>query len=256
MGRPIAFASTGEKLDDFDQFHPDRMAERILGMGDVLSLIEQAERTMDKDVATKGAAAILEGRFTLEDFLEQLQQVRKMGSVSGIFSMLPGMPKDMKELSAAVDDRQIDQVEAIIHSMTPAERIDPTIIDGSRRVRIANGSGTATSDVNALLKQFKEMRKMMKGMGKGGGKGGLAGAMGGLGGMLGARAQAVARRASTRWPSWAPPVTWPGSPGRADGGFGRAGSGCPVPAGGTAAPPGDRPSRGARAGRKARAAAG
>jgi signal recognition particle subunit SRP54 len=185
VGRPIAFASTGEKLDDFDQFHPDRMADRILGMGDVLSLIEQAERTMDQDVATKGAAAMLEGRFTLEDFLEQLQQVRKMGSVSGIFSMLPGVPKDLKEVSASIDDRQIDQVEAIIHSMTPAERVDPAVIDGSRRVRIANGSGTATSDVNALLKQFKEMRKMMKGIGRGGGKGGMAGALGGLGGMLG-----------------------------------------------------------------------
>ncbi|HEV3281938.1 MAG TPA: signal recognition particle protein [Acidimicrobiales bacterium] len=185
VGRPIAFASTGEKLDDFDQFHPDRMADRILGMGDMLSLIEQAERSMDQDVATKGAAAMLEGRFTLEDFLEQLQQVRKMGSVSGIFSMLPGMPKDLKEASASVDDSQIDQVEAIIHSMTPAERVDPAIIDGSRRVRIANGSGTATSDVNALLKQFKEMRKMMKGLGRSSGKGGMAGALGGLGGLLG-----------------------------------------------------------------------
>jgi signal recognition particle subunit SRP54 len=108
-----------------------------------------------------------------------------MGSVSGIFSMLPGVPKDLKEVSASIDDRQIDQVEAIIHSMTPAERVDPAVIDGSRRVRIANGSGTATSDVNALLKQFKEMRKMMKGIGRGGGKGGMAGALGGLGGMLG-----------------------------------------------------------------------
>ena len=125
MGRPIAFASTGEKLDDFDQFHPDRMADRILGMGDVLSLIEQAERTMDKEVTTKGAAAMIEGRFTLEDFLEQLQQVKKMGSVSGMLSLLPGVPKDLKQASSAVDDRQIGQVEAIIRSMTPAERTDP-----------------------------------------------------------------------------------------------------------------------------------
>ncbi len=181
VGRPIAFASTGEKLDDFDQFHPDRMADRILGMGDVLSLIEQAERTMDKEVATKGAAALLEGRFTLEDFLEQLQQVKKMGSMSGMLSMLPGMPKDLKQASESIDDREIGRVEAIIRSMTPAERVDPAIIDGSRRVRIANGSGTATSDVNILLKQFKEMRKMMKGLGKGG----MSGALGGLGGMLG-----------------------------------------------------------------------
>jgi len=181
VGKPIAFASTGEKLDDFDQFHPDRMADRILGMGDVLSLIEQAERTMDKDVATKGAAAIMEGRFTLEDFLEQLQQVKKMGSMSGVLSMLPGVPKDLKQASSAVDDRQIGQIEAIIRSMTPGERVDPATIDGARRVRIANGSGTATSDVNALLKQFKEMQKMMKGMGKGG----MGGALGGLGGMFG-----------------------------------------------------------------------
>ncbi len=181
VGRPIAFASTGERLDDFDLFHPDRMADRILGMGDVLSLIEQAERTMDQEVATKGAAAMLEGRFTLEDFLEQLQQVKKMGSMSGMLSLLPGVPKDLKQASASIDDREIGRVEAIIRSMTPAERVDPAIIDGSRRVRIANGSGMATSDVNTLLKQFKEMRKMMKGLGKGG----MAGAMGGLGGMLG-----------------------------------------------------------------------
>src|SRR6202790_3605175 len=181
VGKPIAFASTGEKLDDFDQFHPDRMADRILGMGDVLSLIEQAERTMDKDVATKGAAAIMEGRFTLEDFLEQLQQVKKMGSMSGVLSLLPGVPKDLKQASSAVDDRQIGQIEAIIRSMTPRERVDPAIIDGARRGRIANGSGTATSDVNALLKQFKEMQKMMKGLGKGR----MGGALGGLGGMFG-----------------------------------------------------------------------
>jgi len=181
VGRPIAFASTGEKLDDFDQFHPDRMADRILGMGDVLSLIEQAERTFDEGVASKGAAAMIEGRFSLEDFLEQLQQVKRMGSVSGMLSMLPGVPKDLKQASSLVDDRQIGQVEAIIRSMTEAERIDPSVIDGSRRVRIANGSGTATADVNALLKQFKEMQKMMKGFGKGG----MAGAMGGLGGLFG-----------------------------------------------------------------------
>ena len=176
VGRPIAFASTGEKLDDFDQFHPDRMADRILGMGDVLTLIEQAERTMDKDVATKGAAAIMEGRFTLTDFLEQLEQVEKMGSISGIMAHLPGMSKEMKKASEAVDDNQIGQVKAIIFSMTPKERNDPSVIDGGRRVRIANGSGTTTADVNALLKQFKEMQKMMKGFGKGG----MGGALGGL----------------------------------------------------------------------------
>ncbi len=181
VGRPIAFASTGEKLDDFDLFHPDRMADRILGMGDVLSLIEQADRTLDKEVTTKGAAAIIEGRFTLEDFLEQLQQVKKMGSVSGMLSLLPGVPKDLKQASSSIDDRQIGQIEAIIRSMTPSERSQPAIIDGARRVRIARGSGTATSDVNALLKQFREMQKMMKGLGKDG----MSGAVGGLGGMFG-----------------------------------------------------------------------
>ncbi len=198
VGRPIAFASTGEKLDDFDQFHPDRMADRILGMGDVLSLIEQAERTMDQEVTTKGAAAMIEGRFSLEDFLEQLQQVKKMGSVSGMLSLLPGVPKDLKQASAAVDDRQIGQIEAIIQSMTPGERQDPAIIDGARRMRIANGSGTATSDVNALLKQFKEMQKMMKGMGKGG----LGGALGGMFGRGGPKMspQAMAEMASMGGP--------------------------------------------------------
>ena len=181
VGRPIAFASTGEKLDDFDQFHPDRMADRILGMGDVLTLIEQAERTFDQGVAEKAASAMIEGRFTLEDFLEQLQQVKKMGSLSGMMSMLPGMPKDLKQASSNIDDGQIAQVEAIIRSMTPSERNDPSTIDGSRRLRIANGSGTGTADVNALLKQFKEMQKMMKNMGKGG----MGGALGGLGGLFG-----------------------------------------------------------------------
>ncbi|HXW39123.1 MAG TPA: signal recognition particle protein, partial [Acidimicrobiales bacterium] len=176
VGRPIAFASTGEKLDDFDLFHPDRMADRILGMGDVLSLIEQAERTLDKEVATKGAAAILRGRFTLEDFLEQLQQVKRMGSISGVLSHLPGVSKDLKQASDTVDDGRIGQIEAIIQSMTPKERVDPAVIDGSRRVRIANGSGTTTAEVNALLKQFREMQKLMKGMGKGA----MPSALGGL----------------------------------------------------------------------------
>ena len=180
VGRPIAFASTGEKLADFDLFHPDRMADRILGMGDVLSLIEQAERTFDEGVAVKGASAILSGRFTLEDFLEQLQQVKKMGPVSGMLGMLPGVSKDVRQASSMVDDRQVSQIEAIIRSMTPAERADPSVIDGSRRVRIARGSGTTTTEVNALLKQFKEMQKLMKGFNKGG----LGGAMSGLGGLF------------------------------------------------------------------------
>jgi signal recognition particle subunit SRP54 len=245
VGRPIAFASTGEKLDDFDLFHPDRMADRILGMGDVLSLIEQAERTFDEGVATKGAAAIVEGRFTLEDFLEQLQQVKKMGSVSGMLSLLPGVPKDLKQASSMVDDRQIGQVEAIIRSMTPSERVDPSGIDGSRRVRIANGSGTATADVNALLKQFKEMQKMMKGFGKG--KGGMAGAMSGLGGLFG-RGQTMSPRAMAELAGMTDGV---------DGGMGELGppSGAPgggSGSGGSAARGGQRPKggKGGKGGKK------
>jgi signal recognition particle subunit SRP54 len=165
VGRPIAFASTGEKLADFDLFHPDRMASRILGMGDVLTLIERAEQTYDKDVAEKAAQALQEGRFTLEDFLEQMQQLKKMGPLSGIIGMLPGVPKELKQ--ANIDDRELARVEAIIHSMTREERQEPSIINGSRRLRIANGSGSSTSEVNLLLKQFNEMQRMMNQMGLG-----------------------------------------------------------------------------------------
>jgi len=194
VGRPIAFASTGEKLGDFDLFHPDRMADRILGMGDVLSLIEQAERTMDGDAVAKSAARLMEGRFTLEDFLEQLQQVRKLGSLGGVMKLLPGMSKEMRQAADQVDDREVSRVEAIVRSMTPGERAEPSMIDGPRRVRIAHGSGTSTQDVNHLLKQFREMQKMMRGMAGGGGLAGMAGmgALGGggrLGGLLGGRKQ-------------------------------------------------------------------
>jgi signal recognition particle subunit SRP54 len=179
VGRPIAFASTGEKLEDLEQFHPDRMADRILGMGDVLSLIEQAERTMDAEVVARSAGRMLDGSFTLDDFLEQLGQVRKMGSMGGLMKLMPGMTKEMRAAADNVDDREIDRIEAIVRSMTPAERQDPQLIDGSRRKRIAAGSGRSVSDVNQLLKQFGEMRKMMRqmggmpGMGGGGGKGRL-----------------------------------------------------------------------------------
>jgi len=160
VGRPIAFASVGEKLADLDTFHPDRMASRILGMGDVLTLIEKAEEAYDADVAQKAAEKLQEGRLTLEDFLEQMQQLKKMGPLQGIIGMLPGVPKELKK--AEIDDREIARVEAIIHSMTPEERRNPQIINGSRRLRIANGSGATTTDVNQLLKQFKEVQKMMK----------------------------------------------------------------------------------------------
>lgn len=165
VGRPIAFASTGEKLNDFDSFHPDRMASRILGMGDVLTLIETAEATFDAESVTEAAGRMMQGRFGLDDFLEQLQQVKKMGPLKGILGMMPGIPKEIK--NADIDDGEIARIEAIIRSMTPAERADPGLVNGTRRLRIANGSGTSTSAVNNLLKQFKEMQKMMKGMGAG-----------------------------------------------------------------------------------------
>jgi len=160
VGRPIAFASVGEKLADFEPFYPDRMAGRILGMGDVLTLIEKAEQSYDQDVAAKAATKLQEGDFTLEDFLEQMQQIKKMGPLSGIVGMLPGIPKELK--NANISDKELSRVEAIIHSMTREERREPSLINGSRRLRIANGSGTTTSEVNLLLKQFKEMQRMMK----------------------------------------------------------------------------------------------
>ncbi|HZU74338.1 MAG TPA: signal recognition particle protein [Acidimicrobiales bacterium] len=163
LGRPVAFASIGEKLEDFDTFHPDRMASRILGMGDVLTLIEKAESAYDAEVAEKAAAALQEGRFTLEDFLEQMQQIKKMGPLQGIMSMLPGMPKELR--NAKIDDAELGRVEAIIRSMTPGERRDPDVINGSRRARIATGSGTSSSEVNALLKQFRELQRQMQAMG-------------------------------------------------------------------------------------------
>ncbi|MFM9112067.1 MAG: signal recognition particle protein [Actinomycetota bacterium] len=181
IGKPIAFAATGEKLDAFEQFHPDRMASRILGMGDVLTLIEQAEKVFEKEQAEAAASKMLEGQFTLDDFLEQLQQVKKMGPLSGIMGMIPGMPKEVK--NAEVSDDMVKVTEAIIYSMTPEERAKPELINGSRRARIAKGSGTQISDVNRLVKQFMEMQKMMKRMGgmgaKKGGKGmDLAAALG------------------------------------------------------------------------------
>ena len=168
VGRPIVFASTGEKMGDFDLFHPDRMASRILGMGDVLSLIEQAERTMDSEVVAASAGRMMSGTFTLDDFLAQLNQVRKMGSLGGIMKLMPGVTKEMRNAANNVDEGELNKVEAIIRSMTPKERANPAIIDGSRRTRIARGSGTTVAGVNQLMKQFSEMRKMMRQMGAGG----------------------------------------------------------------------------------------
>jgi signal recognition particle subunit SRP54 len=145
------------------------MASRILGMGDVLTVIEKAEEAYDKDEAVEAAAKLQSGRFTLEDFLEQMQQIKKMGPLQNIVGMLPGVPKELKK--AEIDERELARVEAIIRSMTPEERREPQLMNGSRRLRVANGSGTTTSDVNQLLKQFKEMQKMMKMLGRGKGKG-------------------------------------------------------------------------------------
>lgn len=163
-GKPVLFASTGEKLDAFERFHPDRMASRILGMGDVLSLIEKAEEQVDERQALDMQKKLERDQLTLEDFLQQMRQVRKMGPISGLIGMLPGMG-GMKQLQDAdVDEGELDRLEAIILSMTPAERANPAMIDGSRRKRIARGSGSKVQHVNQLVKQFDQMRKMMRQM--------------------------------------------------------------------------------------------
>ena len=165
VGKPILFAGTGEKLDEFEPFHPDRMASRILGMGDVLTLIEKAEATFDQEEMEKAEQKLRKGQLTLQDFLDQMRQVRKMGPLQNVLGMLPGVPKEIK--NAEIDDKEINRIEAIICSMTPAERENPSVINGSRRMRIAEGSGVTPADVNTLLKQFKTVQQMMKGMGKG-----------------------------------------------------------------------------------------
>ncbi len=162
-GKPILFASTGEKLDRFERFHPDRMAQRILGMGDVMTLIEKAEGQFDEDEAAELERKMRKNEFTLEDFLKQLKQIRKMGPLSSILGMMPGFAgQQMKNMK--VDERELDRIEAIVLSMTPEERRKPELINGSRRLRIARGSGTNVQAVNRLVKQFGQMRKMMKQM--------------------------------------------------------------------------------------------
>ena len=197
-GRQILFASNGEKLTDFDVFHPERMASRILGMGDMLTLIEKAEQAFDSKQAEEMAAKLQSGTgFTLEDFLSQMQAVRKMGSFSKLLGMLPGAA-GMREQIDNLDDRELDRVEAIIRSMTPGERANPKALNGSRRARIARGSGSQVSDVNRLVERFLDAQKMMAQMGKGGipGMPGLPG-MGGPGRAPSARSSAR-RRARTR----------------------------------------------------------
>ncbi|SMG10251.1 signal recognition particle subunit FFH/SRP54 (srp54) [Corynebacterium pollutisoli] len=159
-GKPIMFASTGEKLEDFDVFHPERMASRILGMGDVLSLIEQAEQVLDQKKAEETAAKLGSGELTLEDFLDQMLMIRRMGPLGNILKMLPG-GKQMNEMADMVDEKQLDRIQAIIRGMTPAEREDPKILNASRRKRIANGSGVTVTDVNQLVERFFEAKKMM-----------------------------------------------------------------------------------------------
>lgn len=165
-GVPVKFAGTGEKLQDLEPFHPDRIASRILGMGDVLSLIEKAEDTLSEQEAAEQARRVLEARFTLEDFLTQIQSVKKMGGIADILKMLPGIPGGGRLDNLQVQDSDVVRIEAIIRSMTPRERNDPRIISGSRRARIARGSGSQVREVNDLLKQFDAARKMMKQMTK------------------------------------------------------------------------------------------
>jgi len=165
-GKPILYASTGEKLDAFERFHPDRMAQRILGMGDILTLAEKAEREFDEDQAAELERKIRKQQFTLDDFLDQMKQVRRMGPVGNLLKMLPGMGS-LGLGNLKVDERELDRLQAIITSMTPEERANPAIINGSRRRRIARGSGTNVQAVNQLVKQFGQMQKMMRQLSKG-----------------------------------------------------------------------------------------
>ncbi|MTI32173.1 signal recognition particle protein [Xanthovirga aplysinae] len=173
VDKPIKFIGTGEKMDAIDVFHPDRMAQRILGMGDVISLVERAQQTFDEEEAQRLNKKIRQNQFNFDDFLGQLQQIKKMGNIKDLVGMLPGVGKAVKDLD--IDDDSFKPIEAIIRSMTPLEREKPEILNGTRRKRIATGSGTSIQQVNNLLKQFNDMRKVMKTMNKmGGGRKGLA----------------------------------------------------------------------------------
>jgi signal recognition particle subunit SRP54 len=234
LGRPVVFASTGEKIGDFELFHPDRMASRILGMGDVLSLIDQAERSMDADAMAESAGRMMSGTFTLDDFLVQMAQVRKMGSLGGLMRLMPGMTKEMRSAAANVDDRELNRIEGIVHSMTPAERRQPAIINGSRRTRIAAGAGTSVVAVNQLLKQFAEMQKMMKQM--------AGGAMPQLPGGLSKMATLAARGAArgSLPDALAGPLGAPARPGATPGGGSGGGGAKKKKKGGRVTPPKQR----------------
>jgi signal recognition particle subunit SRP54 len=176
--KPIKYISTGEKMDAIDLFHPDRMASRILGMGDVVSLVERAQQNYDEDEARRINKKIRKNQFGFDDFLAQMEQMKKMGSMKDLLGMIPGMGKAMKDID--IDDDSLKPIEAIIKSMTPKERTQPEVLNGTRKQRIANGSGTSIQEVNQLLKQFEQMRKMMKMMNKSGGKRALANMLGGM----------------------------------------------------------------------------
>ena len=178
-GVPIKFLGTGEKLSGIETFHPDRLANRILGMGDMMTLIERAQSEMDEEEAQKTGERLLKGEFTLDDFLNQMQQIKKMGPIGQLLEMIPGVSKMAKDVDLSHAEKDLTRIEAIIRSMTLKERQNPQIIKASRKRRIAAGSGTQVQDVNALLKQFREMQRMMKQMGKGRGRG--------LGNLLGGR---------------------------------------------------------------------
>src|SRR6056300_1699367 len=181
-GQPIKFMGVGETVDGLEAFHPDRLASRILGMGDILGLIEEAEQTLDKEKAEKVAKKVLKGKgFDLEDFRDQLQQMRNMGGMKALLEKMPGMGQMGSQIQNQVDDKQFVRMEAVINSMTPIERRDPEVINGSRKQRIAAGSGTDVQEVNKVLKQHKQMSKMMKKVGK---KGGMQKMMRGISGMM------------------------------------------------------------------------
>ena len=193
-GAPVLFSSTGEGLGDFERFHADRMASRILDMGDLLTLIEQAQRTFDEKEAEDAAARLASGEFTLDDFLSQLRQIRKMGSMKKLLGMMPGMGQ-MREALETFDEREVDRIEAIVCSMTPAERRDLSILNGSRRSRIAKGSGTTVQAVNELVERFGQAKKMMEAMASGGGGAAGEGGMPGMGSLPSMGKRSKARQA-------------------------------------------------------------
>ncbi|HOO84792.1 MAG TPA: signal recognition particle protein, partial [Prolixibacteraceae bacterium] len=160
VNKPIKFVSTGEKMNELDVFHPKRMADRILGMGDIVSLVEKAQEQFDAEEAKRIQKKLAKDQFNFNDFLSQINQVKKMGNLKDLAGMIPGMGKALKDVD--IEDDAFKHIEAIIHSMTPAEREDPSLLNGSRRKRLADGSGTTVQEVNRLLKQFTETRKMMK----------------------------------------------------------------------------------------------